>query len=390
MSNKIFCTAPFTTLRIEKYASQIPGKGEWGVIYKPGCVYHPNAPIPSLDEYLNGADMTAHRENLCNGTVPRKNCIDCSEPERLGLSSVRQQLLKKPWASDQKTIKLLDINFSNTCNLGCLMCNASFSSYINNERFNAGIQPELLENINNIQVGLDTIDKLPDLVSVSFIGGEFFLVKENQFILDKIIQRNIGATIMTNATVINPILLDKLKQIKNLEIRISMDGTESTLEFIRYPAKWETLVANFKLLKENLPWAEFYINTIIQPLNIQNLHELYEWANLNRIAVHHQILTGPEYLSWSILTDNEKHQLKELLNTKQTANFKLSTKQKQLFDEVSSGLDRAVFSSSLRNTGIDFLAKICKHRKLSAATIKTQFGILNDLSNELLLKIDQL
>ena len=390
MSNKIFCTAPFTTMRIEAQTFQNLSKSDSRVMYKPGCCYHPNMPIPTLDDYLNGADMTAHRDNLSNGTVPRQNCVDCSGPESLGLTSIRQQLLKKPWASNEKKIKLLDIMFSNTCNLGCFMCRPEYSSYINSERFNAGIQSKLIGNVNNIQPALDAIDKLPDLESVSFIGGEFFLVKENQLILDKIIERNIGATIMTNASIVSPALLDRLKQIKNLEIRISIDGIDSTYEFLRYPAKFEILVNNFDLLKQTLPWAKFYLNVVVQPLNLQNLHELYQWANMKRTAIHHEILTNPNYLSWGILNQMEKDQLKKLVSQKQNADFKLATKQKQLFDEISQGLDQVMFSSQLRDKGLDFLAKTCKYRQLSAATIKNQFGILDDLSDELLLKIEQL
>lgn len=390
MSNKIFCTAPFTTMRIETYATQSTFKGKLGTVYKPGCVYNPDVPISSLDEYLNGADMTEHRNNLCNGTIPRKNCFHCSETDRLGLSSIRQQLLKKPWASDEKKIRLLDIMISNTCNLGCVMCNADSSSYINLERFNAGIQPKLLDNVNNIRIALDAIDALPDLVSVSFIGGEFFAEKENKLILDKLIERNIGATIVTNGSIINSELLNKLKQVNNLEMRVSIDGTGYTYEFIRYPAKWETLKVNLKILKENLPRVILECNTVIQPLNLQNLHELYQWANQNRLIAHHQILVAPPYLGWGILNTNERQQLKELLQKKQSAEFKLTTKQSQSIIDISESLGQTAYSAELREQGVNFISKLCKYRKLSVDTIQKQFGILDNFANEILLKISQL
>jgi sulfatase maturation enzyme AslB (radical SAM superfamily) len=270
------------------------------------------------------------------------------------------------------------------------MCNADSSSYINQERFNAGIQPKLLDNINNFQIALDAIDALPDLISVSFIGGEFFAEKENQLILDKLIERNIGATIVTNGSIINFNLLNKLKQVNNLEMRVSIDGTGDTYEFIRYPAKWETLIANLKILKENLPQVTLECNTVIQPLNLQNLHELYHWANQNRLIAHHQILIGPPYLGWGILNATERQQLKELMQKKQSAEFKLTTKQSQTISDISNSLDQTTYSVELREKGVDFISKLCKYRKLSSDTIQKQFGILDNLANEILLNVNRL
>ena len=64
--NKIFCTAPFTTLRIESFSNHK------GPIFKPGCVYSAQGPIPTLKDYQSGLEMTEHRNNLLTGTVPSK------------------------------------------------------------------------------------------------------------------------------------------------------------------------------------------------------------------------------------------------------------------------------------------------------------------------------
>ena len=376
--NKIFCTAPFTTLRIESYSNYM------GTVFKPGCVYHAQDPIPTLEEYQTGAEMTAHRRNLLTGTIPSPGCRACSEPESNGLSSTRALLSSKPWASDKEKIFLLDMFFSNVCNLGCLMCGPEFSSYIANERFNAGIIPKIIEIKDNTQIILETMDKLPDLTSVTFIGGEFFIAKRNLEILDRVIERGLECSIATNATVINDAIFARLKKIKNIELKISVDGTNGCYEFIRYPANWDILNSNITRFKEELPTAKFLINTVIQPLNLQNLHELFEWANKKYIKTIFQYISTPTYLSWGILNKQEQDKLAKLLQQKQNQGFKITKQQHKGIDDLIDAIQNIEFSPKFRLAGVRFMSKLMLYRKIDPSIIKKQFGILTDLAQEII------
>ena len=374
--NKIFCTAPFTNVRIENRADR-------SVIFKPCCVYQTQTAIPTLEEFCNGSEMQMLRTNMVSGTVPDPGCFNCSIPESMGLTSIRKQLLNKPWANSNNKTHTLEVFFGNTCNLGCVMCYADISSYAAEERYQAGIIPIRMPVIDNIQVALDTIDQLSDLKSVTFIGGEFFLVKRNIELLDKIIQRNIQCIIATNASVLTEPLLEKLQHIQDLQIRISVDGTGSVYDFMRYPADWDTLNHNIDVLKTRIHWAEYHINVVVQPLNIQNLHELFEWANKKIIPAHHQVLVDPEYLTWKILTTEEKYKLTGLLATKQSQH-KITTKQKNTIDDFINGIVQDTFDPQLRIQGVEYLGKLFAHRKISADVIQKQFGILVELANEII------
>lgn len=390
MSNKIFCTAPFTTLRIESYANSSPEQyKDLGVVFKPGCVYDPSDPIPTLEEYLHGQEMTEHRSNLCHGTVPKSNCHRCSTPEKLGLQSIRLDLLKKPWASDQKKIHLLDIFYSNTCNLGCLMCGPDWSSYAADERYKAGLLKERVKLKNNIPVALETMNQLPDLKSVSFIGGEFFLFRENSLILDQIIKRNLGCSLFTNASLLNDDMILQLEQIKELEIQVSIDGTEDVYEFIRYPASWEALNKNVHELKKRLSWAKMHFHIVIQPLNIQNLHEVYAWNNKFLCQTHHQIIHTPMHLSWPILLPNERANVISLLKKKQQQGYVITKQQKQTIDDLIQALDRVEHSPELRTKGVNWLATLLKYRKVSDEKIRKVTGVFDTLGNELIDRMNQ-
>lgn len=376
--NKIFCTAPFTTLRVESFSNRN------GFIFKPGCVYQAQGPIPTLDDYQSGLEMTEHRNNLLTGTVPSKGCYMCSKPESMGLSSVRLDLLKKPWVSAEEKIFMLDMFFGNTCNLGCIMCGPEWSSYISNERFNAGIIPTQIKLKDNTQIMIETLDKLPDLKTVSFIGGEFFIVKRNLEILDLIISRGLECSIATNATVINDDIIDRLKQIKNIEIRISVDGTEDCYEFIRYPAKWNILNNNIARLKKALPNSAFLISAVVQPLNVQNLHELFEWANKQYIKTILQYISMPSELCWPILTDSERWNLVDLLTKKQSQGFKITQQQYNDLNNLIVAIQDTNFDSESRQACIRFLGKLMSYRKIHPTVIKKHFGILTNLAEEII------
>jgi hypothetical protein len=383
-NNKIFCTAPFTTLRIESY-NQGSSKQykDLGVVFKPGCIYNPNNKISSLDEYLHGEEMTQHRDNLCNGSVPNPSCRGCSNPEKIGLQSIRLDLLEKPWASDQLKIRMLDIQYSNICNLGCLFCSPEQSSYLSEERFKAGIIDKRVSFKNNLNISLDTMDQLPDLEVVNFIGGEFFLFKNNSLILDQIIKRNLGANIFTNASLLEEKLMSKLEKIPKLEIHISMDGVGEMYEFMRYPGKWDTFVTNVNILLKRLHWADKRFNVVVQPLNIQNLHEIFEHNNKLLLHTHHQILDTPLHLTWPILTPEECQKIIFLLKTKQQKKYHITSGQKSLIDDLIQSLEKIDHSPDLRQTGIEFLAKIWKHRRADPQYIKKILGELDGLANQI-------
>ena len=370
INNSIFCTAPFTTLRIESWSQ------DFGVIFKPGCVYNPSQSCDSLDEYLNGSDMEEHRNNLLNGTVPRTNCRQCSVPESQGMTSIRKQLLTKPWASDQKSIKLLDV-----------LCGPEWSSYLSNERYKAGLIKDQIKYKTNIDIALDTIDKLPELISVSFIGGEFFLVDDNIKLLEKIKQRNLTATIITNATVINQNLVDILKEIADVEIRISIDGVGEGFEFIRYPAVWETWQSNVDYLRAQLPHADICCAAVFQMLNCQQIHEMYDWANRKRLRLDYQFLSSPSSLRFSVLDAVERESLIQTLQEKQAQKFFIAKPQRLTVDNLIAMIQEVEFDFGHRSQCIELISKLCVQRKITPEQIQQQFGVLSKLANEIVERV---
>lgn len=373
--NKIFCTAPFATMRIENVGN--------GVVYKPGCVYEPEGPITTLDEYLTGQEMIQHRNNLCNGTVPRETCKKCIESEKLNLTSVRQYLNQKSYFSDKLDIKVLDVFFGNTCNLMCFMCSPYSSSSLAQERkklFKLYDKP--YPHVDNTSYALDAMEKLQNLEQVDFIGGEFFLFKNNITILDKAIEKQLACRIVTNATVLTAELLDKLKQLQKLELEFSVDGVEDCYNFMRYPGNWDETQKNILTLCEHLPVARKKFVYVVQPLNILHLIQSVEVLNKFKLKTHFQDLATPTHLGWKILTEKEKQDCANFLHDKMKT-AKITNSQKLLVEQFIKGFQSAKFDDKLRKNAVELLSKTLAHRKISHEAINKQIGLFQELFKEI-------
>jgi pyruvate-formate lyase-activating enzyme len=338
-----------------------------------------------LDEFLSGQEMTALRDNKLNGNVPAVGCANCANHDRMGIDSVRKKLLRKPWASDQLDIKMLDLFFSNTCNLGCFMCHKTVSTYVAAERKAVGLSSTPVEVHDNTDIALETIDRLPNLESVSFIGGEFFVFKKNIKLLDKIIERQLECRIVTNASVVTPVLLERLKQIPKIELTISMDGVNDAYSFMRYPATWENFADNVSMLKKHVPHATINFNFVLQVLNINNLYDTFDWANRKMIPIHVAALVATDQgeLGWTILKENEKSNIVKYLQDNKSK-YRITKQQTEIIDSYISGIQKAEFDQTHRDSGVDMLARLLAYRNIAESAVRAQLGVFVELADEII------
>ena len=114
-------------------------------------------------------------------------------------------------------------DFTNRCNLQCLHCITSSSPY-------ADISTELpTPRI------LELTSELADIgvLEVATAGGEPFVHPEWENIFRHITSAGLNLIITTNGSLLTPNLVDRLKQTKPLEVRVSLDGGPKFHEHIR-------------------------------------------------------------------------------------------------------------------------------------------------------------
>ena len=334
--SKTFCHFPFTTAYIGSGGEADP------------CCISEHHRINDIGWFTNGywesSGLKKLRQNLLDGKKDpgcRRCWVDESKGmlskrildqakvpnanlEDLTLSEFKKQIIEKP------KIRWIDFQLANLCNLACRMCNPWNSSIIEEEalehidKFSNDklkgkdlfhqniIKPlprvkEVKDYWKDPEFRRQIEELLPQLEAITVSGGEPTVNKYFSEILDfckrEGIDKNMILKFTTNGMQINRKYMEKLDGFKKVEVKISMDGTGSVYEYIRWKGVWETLHNNRKILEEYRS-DRFKVNSdpTYQVLNILNIPDLIEYhlendmdlANLN--PVHE-----PEYHAISCL-----------------------------------------------------------------------------------------
>jgi organic radical activating enzyme len=246
------------------------------------CHRSSSSGIPeNFDDFHNTSVKVHDRSVMLQGKWPGNGCEYCRNIEDSGGVSDRQfqNLIPEVYPrelDDDRTLTsvtpaILEVFFSNTCNLACVYCSAKFSSSIQaeNKKFGGSILPELnFEYSDNRSKEL-----IPEfwkwfekhsssLQRLQILGGEPFLLKEVMQLIDYFDEQphpNLEFNLVTNlsmpTSVLEPIL-EKLKvlkhsnKLKRIDIQVSVDCWEKPQEYIRYGFNLETFERNMLLLIE--------------------------------------------------------------------------------------------------------------------------------------------
>ena len=295
------CLHPFTSLNINPVGN-----------ISPCCAYPVGfdniTNIENLIEFFNNdTNFVEIRDIENNGKWKEPECNMCKAGEVAGIITrktfIEQSFSKhKPVIEPNGDIRFLDIAFSNTCNLTCVMCDSKFSSAWHkpisgfNKSWITPIKPVGLE-YNDVDKILDILDTV-DIIEIK--GGEPLYDKRFIYFLEKIYNRNISAEIhlITNFTVINDKYCEYLNSIKNLHLSISIDGIDKTYEWMR-GCKFQVIEDNLLTFLPKLNANNISINFTSTVYNIGNIKKFCDWIdnisiktnkrlsmNLNLIAKH--------------------------------------------------------------------------------------------------------
>ena len=307
----------------------------------PCCVYKTTNQYTSLEQYESSEEI----RSLKTATEWPGGCDVCRTQEQQNQTSYRQQANQSLKNISGRRYEVMP---SNVCNLRCLMCNSKASTALAKERFQVGIDSKnLAYDVDVSRQQLAILAEDTEVESISLIGGEFFLNKNSLEFLDLVIQRNIPLRVVTNATVILEPFISKLQQIQNLELQISIDGRDAGYEFMRYPAKWSVFDSIASEIIQRLKTAKINFHFVAQPLNIQQLVPVMDYANQQRKPLRVTNLVAPKNLSWQILTDAEKSDLNEVIAT-QLTQYRLATSQKNEVENYLKLMKNTVHNSALR------------------------------------------
>ena len=186
------------------------------------------------------------------------------------------------WEPGVKHIKKLHLKQSLLCNLKCISCSSAYSSAWN-ENYRlfdpAAARIRLIKKPEDSWKDLD----LSHLTQLHFDGGEPLLdsgMKKILIHLRKInALKNLTININTNGTKMpDRELIDLWSEAKWIRLFFSLDGTGTTFEYTRFPAKWHEVEKNmFEYTQISGPCLCLEVNAVVGIHNIFNMPAFYDW-----------------------------------------------------------------------------------------------------------------
>jgi len=285
---KFFCFAPFKSLYF----------GADGKVLS--CCYNReyvlgNYPASSIKEIWNGSKIMKLKAAMKNNDLTL-GCIACKDQfddkNYHAILSINYD--KIPFNKDFPT--LMEFELSNICNLGCIMCDERFSTYIAAQK-----------NLPAMKMPYDEVfvnqleEFIPYLKEAKFLGGEPFLIPLYTDIWEKIIDLNPECRIIvqTNAT----ILPDKARHLMekgNFHFNVSIDSfRKTTYESIRINADFEKTMENFRTIYQYCMKRDRYMGIAVCPVkqNWRELPEIIRYGNELNIAVYFNRVWNPDECS---------------------------------------------------------------------------------------------
>lgn len=301
MLNKFF---PITT------ATSCRSKWSWSSLYlnqgtTASCHRSSVSDIPdNFDNFHNTSIKIQDRSIMLQGMWPGNGCEYCRDIENSGGLSDRQfqnQIpdiypleLDNDATATEVTPVVLEVFFSNACNLACVYCSPKFSSAIQteNKKFGGAIISELNFEYND-NLYKDLAPKFwnwfntnsRSLKRLQILGGEPFVQKDLLRLIEYFdhnpcpdLELNLITNLSLPTSLIEPILqklswLKKQNKLKRIDIQVSVDCWGQSQEYIRHGFKLDTFDRNMDLM---ISMGTFRIGLLstITSLSIPSMIEL--------------------------------------------------------------------------------------------------------------------
>lgn len=253
-------------------------------------------------------------------------CQKCWNLENQGLKSDRQvknesldffwdrnlEDIKQDAVNGDSRILILKLTTSNTCNGTCVTCDANGSSKWANLRKQSNLSKSTVLDLEKVKQQID----FKELKMLSFVGGEPLYEKKNFEFLEHLLESGntkLFISLVTNGSVkLTKYQKNILSQFKNLNFSVSIDGSESVFEYMRYPLKWKDLNNNLKFFREITDNVSS--NYTLSNLNILYHNQTKAWFKENNIVYSVSPVYRPIWLQPKALSLPIKQLLKDRLD----------------------------------------------------------------------------
>jgi len=373
LPSKTFCIAPFIQACISAKNEVRPCcTYDWANEFKLG-----NIDNSSLKQALQTPEWKKLRQQLLDGEQP-PGCWRCFKDEldmdetasmRNRYNSMYNNIIPEANNNEFFSLRYIETGFGTLCNLACKMCGPYVSSTFHNivkpgEKFTENFYKDM----QYFDIDWNKVDY------IKLIGGEPMMELKHDIFLDEIIAKNDNPEDITlyyfSNTTKKPKenIIELWKRAGKVEIEHSLDGYGDTNIYQR-PGNYvwqdieDTIDYYFSLHGEvNLTHK---VNTVITPLNVMKLHELFEWRVKKFGNIDHwcNATLHPEWANISNLNDELRGKIKKYFEENESVKKYMSkydyqrTMRKLL---EPSGINLSL-DDILNNTQLNLISKYYNH-----------------------------
>jgi organic radical activating enzyme len=367
-----------------------------------------NAQSHTIQEIWNSSGMKDIRRRMAAGEqLP--HCDACFNNERYGRGSYRLGS-NKAWLGDHRKAQSIramiaesrdgeatrspvyfDLRLGNICNLKCTACKPLYSSQIERDPIHGkwvvdAPYTRLPSRFDSQEEWWDTDKLLGEIVSISdnlaeiqLAGGEPTINKTQIALLKELCDSGRAADIdlhvVTNLSNVRPQVYEIFSRFRSLKVDLSIDGCESTYEYVRFPGKWSSLTRNIARLREIRPDVQMGINFVLQAINAYNLFDFMEWSETANLPINISIGRGLDhYNDFRILPPALRNDVRARFDAYflRKGNRDL-TVMRGLVDSIFAEMEATDFSDELRRERVrnfmQFINDLDKSRALSFKAI---------------------
>ena len=213
----------------------------------------------------------------------------------------------------------LHIDLGNYCNLACKMCWSGASSRIATQYVRWGHEDhrqylgnDWTKDSATWNRFLDELLTIPKLKNVHLMGGETLLTPRFEELVDFMISHNrfdVCFSFVTNGTVFNDSLMDKLSRFSRVGIEVSIETTTPHNDYVRQGTNTALIIKNIeKYQKICNDKVSVTLRPAISALTIGYYYSLLEYCLENKLIIKSLLVTAPSYLNASILPEAIKKQ----------------------------------------------------------------------------------
>ena len=311
----------------------------------------------SIGQIWNSDYMKSVRRQMLDGRVPT-SCTKCFTEEANGIVSKRQwetqvwedrldinSIVAKTAVDGSLPVEIpyFDLRLGNTCQLKCIMCSPHDSSSWIKEwklQYSKYKTIELQQDQrwdNDFDYTwyqknsfLESVKGQSSLIKeLYFAGGEPLLIPEHYKILEFMVESGAAKDCVlrynSNGLELPEKLFELWTHFKQVKFNFSIDAVGERNDYIRYPSKWEDVVANIKRLDDTPDNVVVNIACAVQLLNVLYIPELVHWKesmNFKKInkAPYGAGLIGthlvylPSYLNVRVLPKHLKAKVSETID----------------------------------------------------------------------------